>query len=72
MKKEIQEWTNHCLIFRFYYNFSSRTSPQKSYKPSTAELIFGLISRFSLEITAVEPRNFVFEMSKMIWLNRRA
>ena len=44
IKEESQEWTKHRLIFRDYYNRSSKTSPQKSYKPSAAELIFRSIS----------------------------
>lgn len=47
-EKESQEWTKHCLIFRDYYNRQSRRSPQKSYKPSAAELIFGLVSMYLL------------------------
>ena len=47
-EKESQEWTKHCLIFRDYYNRPSKTSPQKSYKSSAAELIFGSISMYLL------------------------
>ena len=47
-EKESQEWTKHCLIFCDYYNRQSRRSLQKSYKPSAAELIFGLVSMYLL------------------------